>query len=112
EVGGAAAPAGAAAALPYALIRLADVELETGRWPAAAAALHEARRLALETGQVADYGIALGALAWREAARGQEEECRRHVEEALELAERLGSGSRVDRSASALGLLALGRADP
>jgi DNA-binding CsgD family transcriptional regulator len=112
EVVGEARTAGAVSALPYALIRLADVELETGRWPAAAAALHEAQRLAHETGQVADYGLALGALAWLEAARGQDDECRGHVEEALELAERLGSGSRVDRSASALGLLALGRADP
>jgi GMP synthase-like glutamine amidotransferase/DNA-binding CsgD family transcriptional regulator len=112
EVVGEARTAGAVSAVPYALIRLANVELETGRWPAAAAALHEAQRLARETGQVADYGLALGALAWLEAARGQDDECRGHVEEALELAERLGSGSRVDRSASALGLLALGRAEP
>ena len=104
--------AGAVSVLPYALIRLADVELDVGRWPAAAAALHEARRLARETGQVADYGLALGALAWLDAARGHDEECRTHVDEAFELAGRLGSGSRLDRAATALGLLELGHGRP
>jgi GMP synthase-like glutamine amidotransferase/DNA-binding CsgD family transcriptional regulator len=100
--------AGAVSVLPYTLIRLADVELEIGRWPAAAVALHEAQRLARETGQAADYGLALGALAWLDAARGHDEGCRAHADEALELAARLGSGSRLDRVAMALGLLELG----
>jgi GMP synthase-like glutamine amidotransferase/tetratricopeptide (TPR) repeat protein len=104
--------AGAVSVLPYALIRFADVELETGRWPTAAAALHEALRLAWETGQTADYGLALGALAWLDAVRGHDTECRAHVEEALELAGRLGSGSRLDRAATALGLLELGHGHP
>jgi ATP/maltotriose-dependent transcriptional regulator MalT len=101
--------AGAVSALPYALVRLGDVELEIGAWPAAAAALHEARWLARETGQVADYGLALGTLAWLEAACGHEDDCRAHVDEALALAERLGSGSRFDRAAMSLGLLELGQ---
>jgi DNA-binding CsgD family transcriptional regulator len=104
--------AGAVSVLPYALIRLADVELDLGRWPAAAAALYEARRLARETGQVADYGLALGALAWLDAARGHDEECRTNVDEAFELAGRLGGGSRLDRAATALGLLELGHGRP
>jgi DNA-binding CsgD family transcriptional regulator len=104
--------AGAVSVLPFALIRLADVELETGGWPAAAAALYEARRLARETGQVADYGLSLGVLAWLEAARGHDENCHAHVDEALALAGRLGSGSRLDRATSALGLLELGRGHP
>ena len=103
---------GAVSVLPYALIRLADAELETGRWPAAEAALHEARGFARETGQAADYGLALGAVAWLDAARGCDEECRAHVDEALELAGRLGSGSLLDRAATALGLLELGRGNP
>ncbi len=103
---------GAVSVLPYALIRLADIDLETGRWSAAAAGLHEARRLARETGQAADYGLALGALAWLEGARGQDEECRAHVDEALELADRLGIGSRLDRASAALGLLELGGGHP
>jgi GMP synthase-like glutamine amidotransferase/tetratricopeptide (TPR) repeat protein len=104
--------AGAVSVLPYALIRLADVELEMGRWTAASAALHEAGRLARETGQTSDYGLALGALAWLDAVRGHDTECRAHVEEALELAVRLGTGSRLDRAATALGLLELGHGHP
>ena len=100
--------AAAADMLPYALIRLAGVELDTGRWRVAAAALAEAAQLAQETGDSADHGLALGALAWLEAAQGHVEACRAHAHEALELAGRLGSGSRLDRAAAALGLLELG----
>jgi DNA-binding CsgD family transcriptional regulator/tetratricopeptide (TPR) repeat protein len=104
--------AGAADMLPYALVRLAGVELDTGRWRVAAAALTEARQLAQETGNSADHGLALGALAWLEAAQGHAGACRAHVEEALELAGRLGGGSRLDRAAAALGLLELGCGRP
>ena len=100
--------AGAVSTLPYALVRLADAQLDTGEWTAAAAALQEARRLARETGQVADYGLALGTLGWLDAACGREEDCRAHVDEALALAERLGSGSRFGRAATALAMLELG----
>jgi len=103
---------GALGVLPYALVRLASVELETGRWAAASGDLHEALRLAQETGQSADNGLALGTLAWLEAAQGRAEACRGHVDEALELAGRLGSGSRLSRAAAALGLLELGAGRP
>jgi GMP synthase-like glutamine amidotransferase/tetratricopeptide (TPR) repeat protein len=99
--------AGAADMLPYALVRLAGVELDTGRWRVAAAALVEAVELAQETGNSADHGLALGTLAWLEAAQGRAGACRAHAEEALELAERHGSGARLDRAAAALGLLEL-----
>jgi GMP synthase-like glutamine amidotransferase/tetratricopeptide (TPR) repeat protein/DNA-binding CsgD family transcriptional regulator len=102
----------AADMLPYALVRLAGVELDTGRWRVAAAALAEAVQLAQETGNSADRGLALGALAWLEAAQGHVEACRAHAEEALELARRLGSGSGLDRAAAALGLLELGCGRP
>jgi DNA-binding CsgD family transcriptional regulator len=101
--------AGALSPLPYALVRLAEAQLETGAWIAAAGALHEARRLARETGQVADYGLATGALAWLDAVCGREEDCRAHVAEAVALADRLGSGSRFHRAATALALLELAR---
>jgi GMP synthase-like glutamine amidotransferase/tetratricopeptide (TPR) repeat protein/DNA-binding CsgD family transcriptional regulator len=104
--------AGEADMLPYALVRLAGVELDSGRWRVAAAALAEAVELAEETGNGADHGLALGTLAWLEAAQGHAEACRAHVEEALELAGRLGSGSRLDRAAAALGLLELGCGRP
>ena len=104
--------AGAVDLLPYALVRLAGVELDTGHWRVAAAAVTEAVQLAEETGDSADRGLALGTLAWLEAARGDAEGCRAHVEEALELAGRLGTGSRLDRAAAAVGLLELGRGRP
>ncbi|HEX5980209.1 MAG TPA: helix-turn-helix transcriptional regulator, partial [Thermoleophilaceae bacterium] len=104
--------AAAADMLPFALVRLAGVELDTGRWRLAAAALGEAVQLARETGNSADHGLALGVLAWLEAALGQVEACHAHAEEAVELAGRLGSGSRLDRAAAALGLLELGCARP
>jgi len=100
---------GAVSVLPYALLRLGDVQLETGSWSAAASGLYEAAQLAGQSGQVADHGLALGALAWLDAAQGRDEECHSHVEEALELAGRLGGGSRLDRAAMARGLLHLGR---
>jgi tetratricopeptide (TPR) repeat protein len=98
---------GAFGLLPYALVRLADVELDTGHWPAAHAALAEAASLARETGQSADLGLAAGALAWLEAAQGRAVDCRRHAGEASPSL-RLGAGSRLDRAVPALGLLALG----
>jgi DNA-binding CsgD family transcriptional regulator len=104
--------AGAADMLPYALVRLAGVELDTGRWRVAAAALVEAVELAQETGNSADHGLALGTLAWLEAAQGRAGACRAHAEEALELAGRHGSGSRLDRAAAALGLLELACGQP
>ena len=99
---------GAFGLLPYALVRLADVELDTGHWPAAHAALAEAASLAREMGQSADLGLASGALAWLDAAQGRVVDCRRHAGEAIALAARLGAGSRLDRAVPALGLLALG----
>ena len=108
----AARDAGEADMLPYALVRLAGVELDSGRWRVAAAALAEAVQLAQETGNSADHGLALGTLAWLEAAQGHAEACRAHVEEALELAGRFGSGSRLDRAAHALALLELGCGRP
>jgi GMP synthase-like glutamine amidotransferase/tetratricopeptide (TPR) repeat protein len=99
---------GAFGLLPYALVRLADVELDTGHWPAAHAALADAASLAREMGQSADLGLASGALAWLDAAQGRVVDCRRHAGEAIALAARLGAGSRLDRAVPALGLLALG----
>ena len=98
--------------LPYALARLADLELERGRWAHAGNLLDEAIRIARETGQGADEGLALGTLGWLQAAQGREEDCRAHVAAALEIAERLGTGSQLDRAGPALGLLELGRGRP
>ncbi len=102
---------GSVSVLAYALVRLADVELDDGNWQAAATQLSEAVTLARETGQAADRGLAAAGLAWLAATQGREDDCRRFAAQALELAERLGAGSRLDRSLSALGLLELGRGD-
>jgi DNA-binding CsgD family transcriptional regulator len=103
---------GAISILPYALIRLADVHVETGHWSAASAALHEAALLADEMGQAADRGLALGALAWLSGARGQAEDCHALAEQALQIAGRLGGGARLDRAGTAIGMLDLGRGQP
>ena len=93
--------------LAYALVRLGEVELDAGRWPSARALLVDASRLARETGQGADRGLAAGGLAWLAAVQGRREECEERAAEAIELAERLGVGSRLNRAIHALGLLAL-----
>jgi len=98
--------------LPYALARSADVELECGDWDSARDLLREAIELARETGQGADEGLALGTLAWLDAAQGLEDDCRAHVVAAAELAVSLGTGSKLDRGGLALGLLELGRGRP
>ncbi len=105
----AARDGGSLAALPYILLRLADVELQTGHWDEAARHLHEAAVLAAESGQAADQGLALGGLAWLHAVRGDEDECCACVADSFALADLLGVGSRSDRAGSALGLLELGR---
>ena len=98
--------------LPYVLARLGDLELERGRWAGAGSLLDESIRIARETGQGSDEGLALGALGWLEAAQGRDDDCRAHVAAALEIAERLGTGSQLDRAGPALGLLELGRGRP
>ncbi len=70
--------------LPYALARLGDLELERGRWTTAGGLLDEAIRLARETGQGADEGLALGTLGWLEAAQGRDDDCRAHSAAALD----------------------------
>ena len=97
--------------LPYALTRLADVDLDQGQWPAARASLTEAISLAREMGRAADLGLALGSLGSLDAAQGRAVDCRRRAGEAIALAQRLGAGSRLDRAVPGLGLLALGFGD-
>jgi tetratricopeptide (TPR) repeat protein len=99
--------------LAYALVRLGEVELDAGRWPSARALLADASRLARETGQGADRGLAAGGLAWLAALQGRRDECEERAAEANELAERLGVGSRLNRAIHARGLLSLadGRAE-
>jgi GMP synthase-like glutamine amidotransferase/tetratricopeptide (TPR) repeat protein len=102
---------GSVGVLAYALVRLGEVELDAGRWSSARALLADASRLARETGQAADRGLAAGGLAWLAALQGRREECDERAAEAIELAERLGVGSRLNRAIHARGLLALATGD-
>lgn len=80
------AHAGPRTLLPLALDTLAALDLRTRRWPAAEGRSAEALRLALELGQdwvAASCNTTLAAIA---ASTGREEECRKRVHVALELA--------------------------
>ncbi len=101
----------AVGALPYPLLRMAQVRIELGQWIRARAELWEALSLARDAGRAADAGLALGTLAWLAAARGRDAESRASAAEAMAISARLGQGSQLDYAGSALGLLALGRGD-
>lgn len=99
------ARAGPRASLPLALDTLAAVDLRTGRWTAAEGHSAEALRLALELGQdwlAASCNTTLAAIA---ATVGREEECRRRVQVALELAP--GSELVLAWAANSLAILEL-----
>jgi len=75
----AARKASAPGALPYALGHLSELDFRTGRWPQAYAEASEAVALATELGHMFSLIYALACLAWIEAARGLEADCRAHV---------------------------------
>jgi DNA-binding CsgD family transcriptional regulator/tetratricopeptide (TPR) repeat protein len=102
----------APAMLPYPLILTCDLCVRTGEWAAASAAGHEAMTLARQLRQPGDLLPSLVSLAALEAAQGQEEECRAHTREALEIAGPAGFGSMVAVAHRSLGLLALGLGRP
>ena len=108
----AARRASAPGLLPYALGRLGGLELETGRFRAAATLLHEGERLGRETGQLADLAVALGARAWLDAVQGRDDDSRAAAAEVLAMARELGPGSALDHAACAQALLELGRGRP
>ncbi len=80
----------AIATLAFASRLLARARLITGEWRAARASLSES----LDSARISDQRIqeaeTLGTIAWVDAAQGRAEECRRHVAEGLEIAERCG----------------------
>jgi DNA-binding CsgD family transcriptional regulator len=68
-------------ALPYALGHLSELEFRTGRWKEGLAEASEAVSLASELGHKVSLVYALACLAWIEAARGMENECRAHLQQ-------------------------------
>ena len=75
----AARAASAPGALPYALGHRSELDFRTGRWPQAYADAAEAVTLATELGHMFSLIYALACLAWIEAARGMEADCRAHI---------------------------------
>ena len=99
---------GALMILPFALASKCDSEFVLGRWKVAYAAGTESVRLAEETGQRGELGHSLAYLARVEAARGDVDECRSRVREAIASAEESGAASITHIAGAALGFLELG----
>jgi DNA-binding CsgD family transcriptional regulator len=98
----------AVGALPFVLNLIARDQAATDRWAAAAATYQEAIELARESGQQAELTFGLAGLAWLQARRGREHECRACATEAFSLAEKLGMRVYEIWATAALGELELG----
>jgi class 3 adenylate cyclase/DNA-binding CsgD family transcriptional regulator len=94
-------------ALPYPLAGLSELDFRTGHWAAAYAGAAEGVRFGEETGQDTTHAFSLVCLARVEAAQGREEDCRKHIAQALEIAPH-GIGGAAAQAVSVLGLLELG----
>jgi DNA-binding CsgD family transcriptional regulator len=94
--------------LALALASLSEVEFRMGDWRAAYGSAVESLRLAHASGHAHETLRGLARLALVEAGLGREEDCRRHGERALALADRQADHSGSVLARSALGLLELG----
>jgi DNA-binding CsgD family transcriptional regulator len=93
-------------ALPAALYRRSNLERVLGEWGTSYATASEALMLAAENGARYFQLGCLRDLAELEALRGEEPECRAHVEDARALAPSVG-GSTGDNEQATIGLLEL-----
>ena len=98
----------AVGALPFALNLIARDLAGGDRWAVAESSYREAIDLARESGQRAELAFGLSGLAWLQARRGREQECRALAAEALALSRELGSRLYDVWVAAALGELELG----
>ena len=101
----------AVGALPFMLNLVARDQATTDRWAIAEATYQEAIGLARESGQQTELAFGLAGLAWLQARRGREQECRRCAAEALRLAADLGMRLHEVWAIAALGELELGLGD-
>jgi len=101
----------AVGALPFLLDLIARDEATTDRWAVAEATYRESIELARESDQQTALVFALSGLAWLQARRGREQECRALAAEALELSPRLGTRLHEVWATAALGELELGLGD-
>ncbi|MFY9926410.1 MAG: helix-turn-helix transcriptional regulator, partial [Streptosporangiaceae bacterium] len=97
--------------LPFALDLVARDRATTDRWTVAGAIYAEAIGLARESGQDMALAFGLAGLAWLQARRGLDAECRALAAEALELCRGLGTRLFETWALAALGELELGGGD-
>ena len=98
--------------LSFVLGMSSEIELRRGRLAAARAAAAESVQLAADTGAGTQHAFALVRLGAAAAAMGLDEECRTSVAHALAVSEEADIWSVPIQGHAALGLLALGAADP
>jgi len=101
----------AVGALPFVLNLIARDQAATDRWAVAEASYLEAIGLARESGQQTALVFGLSGLAWLQARRGRERECRDCAAEALRLCRDLGTRLHEIWVMAALGDLELGLGD-
>ena len=101
----------AVGALPFALNLIARDQATTDRCAVAEATYREAIDLARESGQQTELTFGLAGLAWLQARRGREQECRACAAEALSLCHELGTRLLEIWATAALGELELGLGD-
>ena len=98
---------GAVGMLPFRLGRLSHVEFWLGDWATSAALGHESLALVSDTGWHGERLHSLLVCARTEALTGQEEECRRHLAEAVAMAEVERSSAYLATARAVLGALEL-----
>ncbi len=91
--------------LPFRLSSLARIEFWQGRWASALALVHEALRLADDTGWATERPSNLATLARIEAVTGHLDESRAHAMEAIAASETVGSRTYLAFAQIALGVL-------
>jgi DNA-binding CsgD family transcriptional regulator len=101
----------AVGALPFLLNLVARDQAATDRWAVAEATYLEAIDLARESGQQTGLVFGLAGLAWLQARRGREQDCRDRAAEALRLCRDLGTRLPEIWATTALGDLELGLGD-
>jgi DNA-binding CsgD family transcriptional regulator/tetratricopeptide (TPR) repeat protein len=102
----------AAGLLPFRLSTLARIDFWQGRWANALALLHEARKLADDTGWATERPSSLATLARIEALAGHPDEARTHAMDAIAASEAAGARTYLAFAHIALGVLELTASNP
>jgi tetratricopeptide (TPR) repeat protein len=102
----------AAGLLPFRCGSLGRIDFWQGRWASARALVHEALRLADDTGWATERPSNLATLARIEAMSGHPEEARRHAIEGVAASEAIGAGTYLAFARIALGVLELTAGNP